>query len=83
MRSTWIVAAVAMFLFGDEQVYQGPWCAVVTIGSGTVTWDCHYRSFEECAPNVIAGNRGFCNRNPRWPGYYQGGAAGPKNRKSQ
>ena len=55
----------------NEPVYQGPWCAVVSIGAGNVTWDCHYNSFEECAPNVIAGNRGFCNRNPRWPGYYQ------------
>lgn len=44
-----------------------PWCAVVNIGAGAVYWDCHYRTVEECVPNVIAGNRGFCNLNP-WPG---------------
>jgi hypothetical protein len=27
-------------------------------------WDCEFRSVEECAPHVIAGNRGFCNINP-------------------
>jgi hypothetical protein len=41
-----------------------PWCAVMNIGAGTVTWDCEYRSSEECIPHVIAGNRGFCNMNP-------------------
>jgi hypothetical protein len=44
-----------------------PWCAVINIGAGTVYWDCQYRTVEECVPNVIAGNRGFCNLNP-WPG---------------
>jgi hypothetical protein len=32
-----------------------------------VYWDCHYRTIEEYVPNVIAGNRGFCNLNP-WSG---------------
>ncbi len=41
-----------------------PWCAVVEIGSGEVEWDCHYQTIEQCAPNVVAGNRGFCNLNP-------------------
>jgi len=43
-----------------------PWCAVVNIGGGNVVWDCYYRSVEDCRPNVIAGNRGFCNHNPAW-----------------
>jgi hypothetical protein len=43
-----------------------PWCAVITL-SGDVYWDCQYYSVEECSPNVIAGNRGFCALNP-WPG---------------
>lgn len=43
-----------------------PWCAVVSIGAGNMQWDCHYRSAEECAPNVIAGNRGFCSLNQRY-----------------
>jgi hypothetical protein len=44
-----------------------PWCAVISLGTGEVYWDCRYRTVEECVPNVIAGNRGFCNVNP-WPG---------------
>jgi hypothetical protein len=45
---------------------EAPWCAVVSIGAGTVDWDCRYGSIEECRPNVIAGNRGTCNQNPRY-----------------
>jgi hypothetical protein len=48
--------------FGDA-----PWCAVKNLGSD-VSWDCEYRSVEECAPNVVAGDRGFCNINPAWRG---------------
>jgi hypothetical protein len=51
------------YAFGDA-----PWCAVLSIGSGEVYWDCEYRTVEECAPNVVAGNRGFCNLNPYGPG---------------
>jgi len=45
-----------------------PWCAVISVGTGEVYWDCQYRTFDECVPNVIAGNRGFCNLNPYGPG---------------
>ena len=45
----------ASFAFGNA-----PWCAVVNLGMGDVYWDCQYRTVEECVPNVIAGNRGFC-----------------------
>jgi hypothetical protein len=41
-----------------------PWCAVVNLGAGNIEWDCEYRSIEACRPNVIAGNRGFCQINP-------------------
>jgi hypothetical protein len=34
------------------------------MGYGSVIWDCQYASIEACQPNVIAGNRGFCNHNP-------------------
>jgi hypothetical protein len=43
-----------------------PWCAVLNVGAGTVSWDCEYRSAEECSPHVIGGLRGFCNMNPRF-----------------
>ena len=65
------IAAIAVATwFGTSSSRAGgdaPWCAVVNIGAGDVYWDCHYRTIEECVPNVIAGNRGFCNLNP-WPG---------------
>jgi hypothetical protein len=48
----------ASYAYGDA-----PWCAVINVGKGVV-WDCQYRTVEECVPNVIAGNRGFCNLNP-------------------
>ena len=63
--------AVALTAFGPRpaQAYAGaPWCAVVSTGTGTVYWDCQYGSFEACYPNVLAGNRGFCNQNPAYTG---------------
>ena len=45
-----------------------PWCAVLNVGISNVYWDCQYATAAECAPNVIAGNRGFCNPNPGYEG---------------
>ncbi len=45
-----------------------PWCAVISMGFGSVIWDCSYASIEACRPNVISGNRGFCNHNPGYEG---------------
>jgi hypothetical protein len=50
-----------------------PWCAVVDQGAGDVIWECEYQSAAACQPSVVAGNRGFCQRNP----YYQ--AAAPRD----
>jgi Protein of unknown function (DUF3551) len=47
--------------YGDAQ-----WCAVIQAGDGDVYWDCQYQTFEACRPNVVAGNRGFCNLNPTY-----------------
>ncbi len=43
-----------------------PWCAVINVGTGEMYWDCQYQTFDACVPNVIAGNRGFCNVNPTY-----------------
>ncbi|MGB8627920.1 MAG: DUF3551 domain-containing protein [Xanthobacteraceae bacterium] len=52
---------------------EAPWCAVVELGGGDVEWDCQYTSVAACAPNVIAGNRGFCAINPYYsPAAYSG-----------
>jgi hypothetical protein len=62
--------------FGDA-----PWCAVIEMGIGDVYWDCEYRTVEECVPNVLAGNRGFCNLNPYGPGPAAPPAAYRRHRK--
>lgn len=43
-----------------------PWCAVAETSPGNMEWDCDYETAAQCAPNVVAGNRGFCNINPYW-----------------
>jgi len=48
--------------------YEGPWCAVESLGFSTVKENCSMLSFEQCVQETIAGNRGFCTPNPRWSG---------------
>lgn len=62
------VAAMSLDVPASNAFGNAPWCAVIEIGNGEVYWDCEYRTVEECVPNVIAGNRGFCNVNPYGPG---------------
>jgi hypothetical protein len=62
------VAAMSADVPASHAFGNAPWCAVIEIGNGEVYWDCQYRTVEECVPNVIAGNRGFCNVNPYGPG---------------
>ncbi len=64
------LAVTTWFGTSSSRAYgDAPWCAVINIGTGTVYWDCQYRTFEACyhLGNILAGNRGFCNLNP-WPG---------------
>jgi hypothetical protein len=71
MRILPLIAVTVLFALQaspSQATYAGeaPWCAVVEIGAGDVEWDCHYATVEACAPNVIAGNRGFCAINPHF-----------------
>jgi hypothetical protein len=61
-----VAAAMCLQVATSQAQYYGdaPWCAVLQIGTGSVTWHCYYRTVEECVPNVLAGNRGSCNLNP-------------------
>jgi hypothetical protein len=61
------VAAVMLFDLRATQADEGPWCAVGSIDFA-VSENCSMRTFEMCVQQVIAGNRGFCNPNPRWQG---------------
>jgi hypothetical protein len=58
------VAATGFDVPASYAAGDAPWCAVISLGPGEVYWDCRYRTIEECVPNVLAGNRGFCNLNP-------------------
>ena len=66
IRTVVAVAAFASLAFGLQpaKANEAPWCAVTSGGEGDMHWDCQYRSIEECRPNVLAGNRGWCNPNP-------------------
>ena len=63
-----VAAASAWLAFGPQPAaadyYGAPWCAVVAAGDGDMQWHCEYQSIEDCRPNVLAGNRGWCNQNP-------------------
>ena len=83
MRIMIVMALAALSLFvgaRTSQAYEGAWCAEVSLGRGFVSRDCRFRTFEECLPNVIAGNRGFCVQNPYWLGWYK---PAPKPKKHQ
>jgi hypothetical protein len=62
---------LAVFLCFDaptsraSQYGHAPWCAVENDG-GRLVWDCEFDSAEDCSASVVAGNRGFCARNPYW-----------------
>jgi Protein of unknown function (DUF3551) len=86
MRMMLALAALGAALFfyvPPSQAYYGsaPWCAVVDTGWDNMEEECIYNSIEECRPHVIAGNRGFCSENPRWPGWYAPQAEAPVKHK--
>lgn len=75
MRRTLLAmaAVVAMALgagsgLAQQRQYEGPWCATVFNGEGSVKEICHFRDFESCRLEVVGGNRGTCGHNPRYAG---------------
>jgi hypothetical protein len=77
-----VIIAAMSFNIPPAPAAEGPWCALIGMGEDAVYEDCRYRTFEECQPNVISGNRGFCNRNPRWAGRAEP-AAKPRAQKKR
>ena len=83
MRIVLVVTAVAA-IFLDlraSHAYEGPWCALSDIGGGVMQENCSMRTLEMCRQEVIAGNRGFCNPNPRWQGNPAGVRQNPSRRR--
>jgi hypothetical protein len=66
-----VALAAVMFALQPAKAYEAPWCAVTSGGDGDMHWDCQYRSIEECRPNVLAGNRGWCNPSPYFVAPYR------------
>ena len=58
------VIAITAVVLGLAKAYEAPWCTVTSGGDGDMHWDCQFCSIEECRPNVLAGNRGWCNPSP-------------------
>ena len=44
----------------------GRYCAVFSNGNGSVKEICNFNDFESCRREVVSGNRGWCNDNPRF-----------------
>ncbi|MBI1205247.1 MAG: hypothetical protein GC182_22300 [Rhodopseudomonas sp.] len=51
---------------GQAQSGNKAWCAMANTGFDNVSELCDFDTFEECRPFVIAGNRGFCERNSHY-----------------
>jgi hypothetical protein len=65
----------------QAQYNEGPWCAEVRTGRGSVKDICHFRDFESCRLEAVSGNRGFCKPNPRWAGVAQEWRLGKRKAK--
>ena len=63
-----------------QALYEGPWCAIVLIGEGSVAERCDMRSFEMCQEEIRGQGASHCTQNPR---YYAKSQAQPKVRKKQ
>jgi hypothetical protein len=78
-----LVATTLLDSRPSHAYYEGAWCAVSSMGRGGVTENCTFMNFERCRMEIIAGNRGFCRQNSRFPGWYSNYAAGPGPRKAR
>lgn len=87
MRLGTLAAAVAALSLGGMQpgsgaaLYEGPWCAHVSIGADDMAERCDMRSFAQCQEEIRGGGGGasFCGPNPR----YRGAVEEPRRRKPQ
>jgi hypothetical protein len=77
---TVLVLAATALLAGKshgQAIYQGPWCAIVMIGEGSIAERCDMRSFEMCQAEIRGQGASHCTQNPRYA------AAEPKRSKRQ
>ena len=68
-----VLATAALMQAAAAQAYDGPWCMKASIGRGTVTERCRFRTFEACSnERGLWGSAAFCVQNPRFLSYWQG-----------
>jgi hypothetical protein len=60
-----VAGAMALQPAAAQASSAGSWCTSIQMAHSEIL-DCHYRTFEECYPNILGGNRGFCIPNPHW-----------------
>ena len=81
MKATSVLALAALAMLGgtatSQTIYQGPWCAIVMIGEGSVAERCDMRSFEMCQLEIRGQGASHCTQNPRYA------AAEPRRGKRQ
>ena len=71
-KSAMLAALVALFVIGanEARAYDGPWCAVISIGRGSVSENCSMPSFEACRREALSfGSTSFCRQNGYFRGY--------------
>lgn len=82
MKAMSILTLAALAMLGgtanSQTIYQGPWCAIVMIGEGSIAERCDMRSFEMCQLEIRGQGASHCTQNPR---YYA--MAEPKRSKKQ
>lgn len=61
-------AILAQTPTGQARAAEAPWCSYSSVGNFSLAEDCSFVTFEACRDTVLAGNRGFCNHNPRYTG---------------
>mgnify|MGYP002651076284 CR=1 FL=1 len=62
-------AALLVFNVKGARAYDGPWCAVISLGGGFVSENCTMPSFEVCRQEAMRfGPTSFCRQN----GYFRG-----------
>jgi hypothetical protein len=72
------LAAAALLFPAQSRAAEGPWCAVINVGSMGPAERCSMPSFEACRALAMQyGSSSFCRQNPAWPGYRP---SGPKTK---
>jgi hypothetical protein len=66
-----LLSAMALGGGSPSQAYEGPWCAVLNLGFGSVQERCGMATFEMCRREAQAfGSSSFCRQNSRYLPYW-------------